>query len=198
LPRWGFVYIMTPAIPSDEALFERIRKHDEQALQILLQRYQSRLHEFSLKLIGRRDLAEEAVANVFLNIWRRRQTLIIKASARHYLYSATGNQSINLSKSQNQQGIVHLDHVPPGELADTARTDTRILYQEFHDEIDKLLMELPARRREIFRMNRLEGLSYIEIATSLGLSVYTIQNHMTRAIKQLADRLPDLKSGMVL
>jgi len=184
--------------PSDEELFERIREHHDQALEELLHRYHDPLRKFALTLIGRRDLAEEAVANVFLKIWSRRQSLIIRASVRRYLFSAVGNQAINLSKSQNEQGTVQLDTVPPGELADMMGADTNILYKEFRDEIDRLLDELPTRRQQIFRLNRIDGLSYMEISTALGVSVYTVQNHMIQAMKQLADRLPEMKSHLSL
>ncbi|MCF7688776.1 MAG: sigma-70 family RNA polymerase sigma factor [Cephaloticoccus sp.] len=181
---------------NDEELVAHISQHDEKALQELLHRYQDRLCKYSLSLIGRRDLAEEAVANVFLNIWRRREELIIKSSVRRYLYSAVGNQAINLSKSQQATGTVQLDNVSPAELADVQSSDTRILYQEFREEIENLLMGLPEKRRLIFRMNRLEGLSYGTIAAKLGLSVFTIQNHMVQAKKQLADKLPLFLSSL--
>lgn len=187
---------MSPTEPSDEALIKRLGQDDEHALEKLIHRYRNALIRFSLALIGRRDLAEEAVANVFLNIWRRRQRLKIKSSVRSYLFSATGNQSVNLSKSQNQQGTVHLDWDVLVELADATQTDTPILFEEFRNEIDQLLKTLPERRQLIFRLNRLEGLGYAEIASKLGLSVFTVQNHMIQAMKQLAGKLPEVRANL--
>ena len=56
---------------ADEELLVRVRNHNERALCELLARYYRRLVEFAFTLLRRRDLADEAVMNVFLNLWRR-------------------------------------------------------------------------------------------------------------------------------
>ena len=169
---------------------DRVRRHDESALQELLRKYYVRLGNFSYALLQRRDLAEEAVSNVFLSLWRRRESLVIKSSVRSYLFVAVNNQSLNLRKSQMQSSTVWLDQVPPHILIDARSTDTEVLYRELQDEIGVLLTQMPRQRQLIFRMNRIEGLRYAEIATALGVSEHTVQNHMVQAVKQLAGELP--------
>jgi len=187
---------MTPGSESDEEIMGRIRHHEEDALQELLRRYYIRLGEFSFSLLRRRDLAEEAVSNVFLNIWRRRESLVVKTSVRSYLFAAVTNQSHNLRRSQMKPGTVWLEEVPSGELTDHQRTDTNILYRELHEEINRLIDEMPPQRQLVFRMNRIEGLRYWEIASALGISEHTVQNHMVQAVKQLASELPKLREAM--
>ncbi len=187
---------MTPESESDEALLQRIRRDDEDALQELLRRYYARLGEFAFSLLRRWDLAEEAVSNVFLSVWRRRETLDVKTNVRSYLFAAVSNQSFNLRKSQLPPVTVWLDDVPPHELADDRRTDTDLLYRELQAGIDTLLSQMPPQRQLIFRMNRLEGLRYWEIAGVLGLSEHTVQNHMVQAVKQLAQELPKLRETL--
>jgi len=187
---------MPPENTSDEALMQRIREHDEDALQELMRRYYDRLGEFAHTLLRRRDLAEEAVSNVLISIWRRRESLVVKTSVRSYLFAAVGNQSLNLRKSQQPDDTVWLDDEMARSLADIRRTESDILYRELHRDIDNLIRLMPPQRQLIFRMNRLEGLRYWEIAEALAISESTVQNHMVQAVKQLAAELPKLRHSL--
>jgi RNA polymerase sigma-70 factor (family 1) len=179
---------------SDETCIERIRAGDESALQELLRRHRTRLIDFAHSLLRRHDLAEEAVSNVFLALWRRRETLAIKSNIRSYLFAAVGNQSLNLRKRDIQTLTVGLEHIPQRQLIDARSSDTDLLYRELQDEIGVLLANMPKQRQLVFRMNRFEGLRYLEIAEALGLSEHTVQNHMVQAVKQLALELPRLRT----
>ena len=179
---------------SDDDLLACIREHNERALQELLSRYYVRLGEFSYSLLRRRDLAEEAVLNVFLQLWRRRETLVVNGVLKNYLFSAVGNQSNNLRKRQLRHPTVWLDDVASAQLVETTRPEDELLYRELQAQIEVVLTRLPPRRQLIFRMNRFEGLRYSEIAETLSVSEHTVQNHMVQAIKQLAQHLPSLRA----
>lgn len=184
---------MSPPDSSDEALIAAVRGGDEAALQQLVGRYQVRLADFAQSLLRRRDLADEAVANVFISLWRRRGVIVIRSSVRSYLFAAVGNQAINLRRSQIKAGSVRLEDVAPRDLADPKRSDSALLYREFQEEIDALLRKMPPQRQLVFRMNRIEGLRYWEIAGALCISEHTVQNHMVQAMRQLVQELPRLK-----
>lgn len=181
---------------TDDTLMERIRTSDEDALQELMRRYYARLGEFAYSLLRRRDLAEEAVSNVLISIWRRRETLTIKTGVRSYLFAAVGNQSLNLRRTEKVGDTIWLDDEMSRNLADIRRTESDILYRELHGEIDSLIRTMPPQRQLIFRMNRLEGLRYWEIAAALAIAESTVQNHMVQAVKQLAQELPRLKHSL--
>lgn len=185
---------MKNSLESDEDIFERVREDDEAALQRLLKKYQRPLGAFSNSLLRSRDLADEAVSNVFLNIWRRRATLAIKSTVRSYLFAAASNQSIKLLNERKQRATIGLTDVVARTLVDPRATDTDLLYRELHDEIERLLALLPPQRQLIFRMNRIEGLRYREIARKLKLSESTVQNHMVQANRQLLRERPNLRS----
>jgi len=178
---------------SDEELLVRVRRHHEAALNELVVRYYARLGEFSFSLVRQRDLAEEAVLNVFLNVWRRRETIVINGVVRSYLFAAVGNQSLNLRKRHLRHDTLGLEEVPASQMIDTKRTESDLLYNELQAEVNALLMSLPPRRQLIFRMKRIEGFRYAEIAAALGLSERTVQNHMVEAVKQLAEGLARLR-----
>jgi len=181
---------------TDEALLEHLRESDEGALRELVLRYYARLGEFAFTIVKRRDVADEAVMNVFHNLWCRRAKLALTGSLKSYLFSAVNNQAVTLRLQQNRQATVHLDDVPQNQLIDTTRSDGDLLYRELRAAVEVLILTLPERRQAIFRLNRLEGMAYAEIAQALGVTERTVQNHMISAFRQLASKLPEIRQGM--
>jgi len=181
---------------SDEELLARIRQHDERALRELVNRHYVRLAGFAFSLLRQRDSADEAVMNVFLNLWRRRTTLSINGQLRSYLLAAVGNQTVNVRKRQRRHAADELDEVLLGKLASATRTDEALLFRELQAEVDELILTLPPQRQLIFRLNRIEGLDYATIAKALGVSKNTVQNHMVAAVRQLAPELPKIRRAL--
>ena len=181
---------------TDEELIDRIRRDDETALRALVLRYYARLGEFAFTIVKRRDLADDAVMKVLHNLWRRRARITISGSVRSYLFAAVNNQSSTLRKQQRRHAAVPIEDLPNNHLVDAARTESDLLYRDLRAAVEVLILKLPPRRQEIFRLNRLEGLSYAEIATAVKVTERTVQNHMISAFRQLAADLPEIRRGM--
>lgn len=170
---------------SDELLFECVKKDNQSALEQLFQKYYFSLCLFAKKYVNDSYLAEEIVSDVFFNIWQNRKTLSITSSLKSYLFVATKNQSlkaINKSKTQvvNEDiGDLHLklSHSNPDESLE---------YAEVTKRINRIIDELPPQRRIIFKLDRIDGLKYKEIADKLGISVSTVQKQMLKAIKHVS------------
>lgn len=177
---------------NDADLIRRIKNSEANGLKILYEKYFSSLCFFSNQYLRNTDLAEEAVSDVFLNIWLKRGKIEIKNSIKSYLYTSVRNQSLNYLK----QNKIHLEDIETAELEKSFpeyEADHLVNYSELKEEIDSLIRQLPKKREMIFRMNRIDGLSYKEIAEILSISVNTVQNQMVSAVKFLADQYPRLK-----
>lgn len=181
--------------PSDEDLIVALRNSDENALQILLERYHVTLSKYAFFILKQRDLAQESSTNVFINIWCRRQSLTIRTSLRSYLFSAVSNQALKLLSRQPKHESVSLEEVSPEELADSRKTDSDLLFKEFEAQIEEVLSQMPPQRQLIFRMSRIEGMRYKEIATRLNISEWTVQNHMVQANRQIATAFPEFRAS---
>jgi RNA polymerase sigma-70 factor (ECF subfamily) len=62
-------------------------------------------------------------------------------------------------------------------------------YNELTNKLDEIIKGLPQRQKEVYLLHRVEGLKYNEIAERLHISVNTIENHMSRALKTIREKL---------
>jgi RNA polymerase sigma-70 factor, ECF subfamily len=174
---------------SDEELFQRMKSNDAIALRILFNKYFPALCSFALRFVKTTDLAEEAVSDVFMNVWLKREKIEITTNPKTYLYGAVRNQSLNYLKKRTIY-FEEIETVIKEDKTSDLDADRLVAYEELKDDIDLLLQQLPEKRQLIFRMNRIDGLSYKEIAEILSLSIHTIQNQMVAAVKFLTNLHP--------
>ena len=170
----------------DEELFRCMKHDDPSALKILFERYYPSLCRFAFRFVKTVPLAEEAVSDVFLTLWLKRGQIEIRTNLKTYLYTAVRNQSMNYV-TRNAWSFEDIETVEPQGLISESHPHTQMLYEELQEDIEALLGRLPEKRQIIFRLNRMDGLSYKEIAEILSISIHTVQNQMVAAVKFLAE-----------
>jgi len=178
----------------DKKLLTLIKENNNRALKVLFERYFVRLCEFSEFYVKNLTLAEEVVADVFLNIWINRYKLKIKTSLKAYLYTSVRNRSLNyvIKENRNIENIKELARNNNLPIDNSPFVEMSLI--ELENAIEALIHKLPPKRQLIFRMNRLYGLKYKEIAELLSISVNTVQNHMVKAIEYMTKHYPKIKS----
>ncbi|MEX2369766.1 MAG: RNA polymerase sigma-70 factor [Bacteroidales bacterium] len=169
---------------SDQTLLKRIKQHDQEALEQLFEKYYFPLCDFAFQFVRSFDFTEEVVSDVFMNIWKNRQKIQISSSLKAYLFTATRNQSLNYLKKEKMD-FETLD-VLENEESHTYQPDEELMFRELESRIKSLINTLPPKRKLIFKLSRLEGFTYREIADILDISIRTVQNQMVQAVKQLA------------
>lgn len=139
--------------------------------------------------------AEDVVASVFATMWRRQREGNRPDRIRAYLFAAVRNQALKHLRNRKvsrrlrnakRHRIVPRLHSPnpiPGDQLNLQRIEARVR---------ACLEELPPRPREVFILSRHHGLSRAEIASVLGISVKTVENHMTRALGQIREAVSSL------
>jgi RNA polymerase sigma-70 factor (ECF subfamily) len=173
----------------DRELFERIRAGDSDAFDAVFRAHYASLVGTAERMLRRRDVAEEIVQDVLLELWRRRETLVVDDSLRGYLFRATRNRSLNhlrhgAIERRAEPALIadHDDDVAPGAYG-------AIVEEEIDIAVKRAVAELPPRCREVFELSRVQGLRYSEIATTLGISVKTVEAQMGKALRILRERL---------
>ena len=178
-----------------ELLSKKISQHsDQQAFKELYLVYFDRLYKFSFSILHSSEFAEEAVNDVFLNIWQKRSSLKNIENLRNYLFTSTKNTSFNyLSKFRKERNTT-LDDVLVRFEIDELTPETAFFTNEVRYEIEQAINQLPPKTKLVFQMAKVEGLKYKEIAEILNISVNTIDNHIATAIKKLSFTLKNLTS----
>lgn len=176
-----------------ELLSKKISQNsDQQAFKELYLVYFDRLYKFAFSILHSSEFAEEAVNDVFLNIWQKRSSLKNIESLKNYLFISTKNTSFNyLSKFRKERNTT-LDDVLVRFEIDELTPETAFFSAEIRKEIEQAINQLPPKTKLVFQMAKVEGLKYKEIAQILDISVNTIDNHIATAIKKLGQILKNL------
>jgi len=142
------------------------------------------LMAFARKILGDEDDAREVVHQVFINLWEKRTEVDLSSSLKSYLFTSVHNRSLNVIRDRKKFSS---EEVP--EVAGEWDVSAQIESMELEEKIRESIASLPEKCREIFELNRFSGLKYSEIASQLGISVKTVENQMTKALKILREQL---------
>jgi len=173
--------------PEEKELFDRIKKSDEKAFEMLFHKYYGHLCLFATKIIKDDASAEEIVQDLFVKLWEKREQLSIETSLKNYLFRSVKNLCLNYIQ-HNKTKIVHAQSVL-SEMESNFSDDNNYPEIDLAFKIEESINSLPGKRREIFRLSRQEGLKYHEIAEKLNISIKTVETQMSLAIKTLRDKL---------
>ncbi len=176
--------------PQDAAWLAALRQDDEGALRRLFDRYYPALLGDVYRLIPDEDTCQDLAQDVFVELWRKRAELDIRTSLRAYLRRAALNRAINFIKSRRRY-VLDGDDDRARQAADTSgqdidrKADQDQLEAALHVAVDGL----PEKCRLVFSLSRFEQLSHRQIAEQLGISVKTIENQITKALRLLREAL---------
>ncbi len=127
--------------------------------------------------------AEEIVNDVFLKIWEDGNQIRIETSLKSYLYKAIINRCINALNKNKRESAYQTDLTNvPDDSYELRQIEENELTIKLYAAID----QLPDQCRKVFEMSRFEELKQQEIADKLGISIKTVKNHITIALKQLS------------
>lgn len=156
----------------------------EKDFEKLFKSYFPALMVFAKKILGDEDDAREVVHQVFISVWEKRQDIDLSASMKSYLFTSVNNRSLNVIRDRKKFSSAE---VP--DMAGDYDVSTAIESMELEEKILAVIKSLPEKCREVFEMNRFEGLKYSEIAERLNISVKTVENQMSKALKILREKL---------
>jgi RNA polymerase sigma-70 factor, ECF subfamily len=169
-------------------LLNAIRQGDEKALEMVFLRYYRLLSRYAGRLLKNEADGQEVAADVFMTFWEKRQSIAVKQSLRQYLFAMTRHRILRRLKANGRiQGLLELTPETVKEyeinwLADGEPDEDTYVSTHY---LATYINQLPPQRRHIFQLNKIEGLSYTEIAQRLGISEKTVKNHVYRAMLKL-------------
>jgi RNA polymerase sigma-70 factor (ECF subfamily) len=195
------------ALPADErALVARLRAGDGTAFETVFGAYYEQLYRYVFSFVGTREDAEELVQDLFCAVWAKRAVLPVSGEGntlRGYLYAAARNRAANRARHArvvgrsmpgewDAAGAADDGDPKPGMSMPAPSVDAALIAAESRAAVRQALADLPARRREILLLRADHQLTCPEIAATLGLSVKTVEAHITRAFRTLRQSLAHL------
>ena len=170
-----------------------IRDADVRIFESLFRTYQPRLCAFARGYVKCPAVAEELVDDVFLRMWEQRSILGGCVNPERYLYAAVRNQAF---KHLAHEAVVRKSHAMvkqegrvPGTGEGPVRADEEVQARELAAAFEDAVDRLPARCLQAFTLYREEGMSYAEIAETMGTSVRTVETQLARANRALRRQL---------
>ena len=175
---------------SDSEIIGRIRQGDKQEFEKLFRSSYVSLVRYAKTLIWDLDASEEIVQELFFRLWQDRQTIRIESSLNGYLYRSVHNRALHYLEHQKVVSRHAGEVLAAADMTSEPVTDA-IYYHELQARVARVLERLPERCRLIFKMNRFEGLKYIEIADKLAVSLKTVEADMGKALKEFRKALAE-------
>jgi RNA polymerase sigma-70 factor, ECF subfamily len=157
---------------------------DQKSFELLFRNFFPALMTFAGKFLSNEDDAREVVHMVFINLWEKRETLDLSSSLKSYLFTSVHHRSLNMIRDRKK----FLGNEIP-DLSSDHDIGASVDAMELEERIREVIKGLPEKCREVFEMSRFEGLRYAEIAERLNISVKTVENQMSKALKILREKL---------
>jgi RNA polymerase sigma-70 factor (ECF subfamily) len=162
---------------------QRIRDGDEAVYETLFRTFAPGLCTFLTRYVGDRAVAEELVQDVFLSLWDHRASVHITGSVQGYLFAAARNRALNYIEHEKVVDRFRVSVLTRMTAADASFQGEAECFAAL--EMQDALARLPPRCRLVFDLQRNHGMTYDEVASSLAISVKTVEVQMGRALKTL-------------
>ncbi len=162
----------------------------------LYNRYWELLYDKALNKLGGDADAQDAVQEVFISLWRNRNTIKIEDSVEPYLFTALKYciiKKLHREARRKSKLSASVESLAKSEL----NAAELVQYKELQTIIESEVEGLPDRMKEIYRLSRIEYLSVLEIAEQLQLSEQTVKNTLTTALKKLREGLSRYNNWML-
>ncbi len=166
----------------ERSLILRLIEGDEDAFCELYATYKNRLIYFAMRFLKSREYAEDVFQDAFTVVWQSRRFINPDASFSSYLYTIMRNRILNqLRNAANEEKLK--ESILSQALNYTEDTKREVMLNDLKSLISHALQQLTPRQREIFEMSREAQLSHKEIADKLGISINTVQEHISTSLK---------------
>ena len=162
-----------------------VRAGSPSAFKELYEAYQKPLANFLYRMCWNRALVDDLVQEVFLRVWRSRESYEPTAKVSTYLFRIASNLWINHKEKKRESALGDGDRAPGDRPPDPLEQD------EAREAVKRAVEALPEGERLCLVLSEYNGLKYAEISEVLGIPVGTVKSRIFSAVQRLKEALKD-------
>ncbi|MGA0557242.1 RNA polymerase sigma factor [Larkinella sp. VNQ87] len=180
----------------DVGLFQRLQRDDQQAFEEIYYRYFLKLSNTAFKRLQNREVTEEIVQELFVNLWLKRHRFPELKNPESYLQTLLRNAVIDWFRSQTRQGTLAAEWLAQPDYQIANATEQQIFYADLQSAYESTVGQLPDKCRQVYRLHQ-QGQSVAEIAEQLHIAPKTVESHLLKAHTTLRHLLKDYSAVTV-
>jgi RNA polymerase sigma-70 factor, ECF subfamily len=192
-----------PSIPDsqpEQKWVKAVRRGEKEAFKLIFVKYYDHLIRFAFRYLKSVTEAENVVQDVFLSIWEKKEGWHVDGTLKTYLFRAVKYKAMDQLRHEEvkrryAEEQSFLDRKPENPAAYIER---KMDEEKFIRATQNAIEELPERTRIIYKMSRIEGLTYNEIADVLEISPKTVESHISRGLDNLRCSLSKYMSVILM
>lgn len=172
-------------MPHMKPLLEQLAQGDEDAFDQVFMQFHHQVYLYCLKITKSSTASEDIMQEAFLTLWTKRKKINPDLSIDGFLFKITRDLSLNyLKKATRDQNFIASIQA---QVVESTRTNTEdeVIFEEYYQIAREAIQKLPPKRRWIFKMNHLMGLTYEEIGVRMGISKNTVKSQLVKASQHM-------------
>ena len=166
---------------------------EEQTFHSVYKKHIKEVRNFLYYKTGDADLSEDLAQESFIKMWENCASVIFE-SAKGFLFTVANRLFLN----KKRRDKVELSFTKANPSTFNHETPEFLMEEkEFKSKLEAAISALPEKQREVFLMNRIDKMSYQEIADTLGISIKAIEKRMGLCLKRLKTDVSELKTRKI-
>ena len=176
-------------------LIQALKSGNTDAYTFLVDAYHQKLCTYAFSLSHDHSNAEDIVQNVFVRVWQKRDKLKDDFSIQGFLYKLVYNEFIDLYRKEKSAMALEKKYI---EALDTViNDDDNSALERLISLVKDEIQNLPPKCKQTFLLSKQEGLTNIEIADYLNVSIKTVEAQITKAFSILRKKVGDKMNGIL-
>lgn len=166
-----------------------IANGDQKKFRQLMELTSDELLWFAIGFLKNKEISEEIVSDVYVNIWNNRTQLESIVNLKSYLFICVRNGCLSHLRKVKNEKIVSIDSVKEFSFMPVEGPEDSMIEKEIIEQIYAAIETLPCKCKLVFTLAKINGLKYREIAEMLEITEKTVNNHLVLAVKKITELL---------